>query len=133
MVSLLIDDALTSGGMSVLDTVSARGATLESTLFPHSSLCINSQRDVQNRLPIEHLQSMARWIHKQGRGGGATHNLELHGLALKLDGTNLEVNTDGTDVALGVRIVGEPKEQARLRVMPRGGDQLTASGAAAAI
>ena len=43
-----------------------------------------------------------------------THNLELHGLALKLDGPNLEVDTDGANVALRVGVVGETEEQTRL-------------------
>ena len=43
-----------------------------------------------------------------------TDNLELHGLALKLNRPNLEVDTDGTNVALRVRIIGEPQEETRL-------------------
>ena len=39
-----------------------------------------------------------------------THDLELYGLALELNGTDLEVNTDCADVTLGVRVVSEPKE-----------------------
>ena len=38
-----------------------------------------------------------------------TYNLKLHGLALELDGANLEVDTDSANVALGIRVVGEPK------------------------
>ena len=40
-----------------------------------------------------------------------TYNLELHGLALELDGANLEVDTDCANVALGVGVVSEPEEK----------------------
>lgn len=43
-----------------------------------------------------------------------THNLELDSLALKLDGTNLEIYANCTDIALRVRIVRKPKKQTRL-------------------
>lgn len=43
-----------------------------------------------------------------------THDLELDGLALEVNGTDLEVDTDSRDVALGVGVVGESKEQAGL-------------------
>ena len=43
-----------------------------------------------------------------------TYNLELHGLALELDGANLEVDTDRGDVALRVSIIRETEQQARL-------------------
>ena len=43
-----------------------------------------------------------------------THNLELHGLALKLNGPNLEVDANSADVALRVGIVRELEQQARL-------------------
>ena len=39
-----------------------------------------------------------------------TYNLELHGLALELDGANLEVDTDGADVTLRVCVVREPQK-----------------------
>lgn len=39
-----------------------------------------------------------------------THNLQFHGLALKLDGADLKVNTNRRDVTLRVRIVREPEE-----------------------
>ena len=39
-----------------------------------------------------------------------THNLELHGLALELNGANLEVDTDRRDVALGVSVVRETEK-----------------------
>ena len=45
-----------------------------------------------------------------------TYNLELHGLALKLNGPNLEVDTNSTDVALGVGVVRKPEEQTGLHV-----------------
>ena len=41
-------------------------------------------------------------------------NLQLDGLAVELDGADLEVDADGRDVGLGVGVVGEPKEQTRL-------------------
>jgi hypothetical protein len=44
----------------------------------------------------------------------STHDLELHGLAIKLNRPDLEVDTDRGDVALGVCVVRESKEQARL-------------------
>ena len=43
-----------------------------------------------------------------------THNLELDGLALELNGANLEVDTDRGDVALRVSVVRETEKQARL-------------------
>lgn len=43
-----------------------------------------------------------------------THNLELHGLSFKFDGSNLEVNTNGRDVTLCVGIICEPEQQAGL-------------------
>ena len=42
---------------------------------------------------------------------GNTYNLKLHSLALQLDGADLEVDTDGTNVALGVCVVGEPEQE----------------------
>lgn len=44
-----------------------------------------------------------------------TDNLKLHCLALQLNCTNLEVNTDGTNITLGVCIVRETQKQAGLR------------------
>ena len=44
----------------------------------------------------------------------ATHNLELHSLALELDSPNLEVHANGADVALRVGVVRKPEQQARL-------------------
>lgn len=49
-----------------------------------------------------------------------THDLELHGLAFKLNRANLEVNTDGANVALRVRIIGETEEKARLCAPDKG-------------
>ena len=43
--------------------------------------------------------------------------MELYGLSIKFYGTNLEVDTNGADVALRVRVVGEPQEQTRLKGM----------------
>ena len=43
-----------------------------------------------------------------------THDLELYGLALELNGANLEVDTDRGDVALRVSVVRETEKQARL-------------------
>ena len=40
--------------------------------------------------------------------------MQLDGLAVELDGADLEVDADGRDVGLGVGVVGEPKEQTRL-------------------
>ena len=51
-------------------------------------------------------------------GRDDTDNLELHSLAFQLDSPNLEVDTNGTDVALRVRVICEPQEQARLRRHP---------------
>jgi hypothetical protein len=44
----------------------------------------------------------------------ATHDLEFDGLSLQLDSPNLEINTNGRDVALRIGVVSESKEQARL-------------------
>ena len=40
-----------------------------------------------------------------------TYNLEFHGLALELNGADLEVYADGANVALGVGVVCEPEEE----------------------
>ena len=40
--------------------------------------------------------------------------MELHRLSLELDGPNLEVNADSTDVALRVGVVSESQKEARL-------------------
>jgi len=45
----------------------------------------------------------------------ATHNLQFHGLSFQFDGSNLKVDTDGTYIALRVRVVCEPEEETRLR------------------
>ena len=42
------------------------------------------------------------------------YNLQLNALALHLNGANLEVNADGGDVRLRVRVVGKSEEQAAL-------------------
>jgi len=46
--------------------------------------------------------------------GVATHDLQFHSLSLKLNGPNLEVNTNGTDVTFSVGVVGETQEQTGL-------------------
>jgi hypothetical protein len=38
--------------------------------------------------------------------------LEFDGLSVELDGSDLEVDTDGRDVALRVGVVGESKQKA---------------------
>lgn len=43
-----------------------------------------------------------------------SYNLELHSLAIELNGTNLEVDADRGDVRLGVCVVGESEQQAGL-------------------
>ena len=45
---------------------------------------------------------------------GARPLLQLDGLAVELDRADLEVNADGGDMALGVRVVGEAQQQAGL-------------------
>jgi len=40
--------------------------------------------------------------------------LQLHGLALEVDGADLEVDANGGDVALRVGVVGETEEKTRL-------------------
>lgn len=52
-------------------------------------------------------ENTENWVNK----GGYTH---LDDLAIQLDSANLEVDTNGRDVAVSVRIVGETKQQARL-------------------
>ena len=42
------------------------------------------------------------------------YNLKLDGLALKLDGADLEIDTDCADVALGVCVIGKSKKKATL-------------------
>jgi len=41
-------------------------------------------------------------------------NLKFDGLSLQLNSPNLEINTDGGDVALRISVVSKPEEQARL-------------------
>ena len=41
-----------------------------------------------------------------------TYDLQLHRLAIELNRPDLEVDADGRDVALRVRVVGEPQQQA---------------------
>lgn len=43
-----------------------------------------------------------------------SYNLQLHCLAIELDRPDLEVHTNGRNVALGIGVVGEPQQQARL-------------------
>lgn len=49
-----------------------------------------------------------------------THNLQFHGLALQLNGPDLEVDANGTDVALCIRVVGKPEQQTRLQEVKYG-------------
>ena len=42
-----------------------------------------------------------------------TYNLELNHFAIQLNGSDFEVNTDGTDVALSVSIIGETEQKTR--------------------
>ena len=44
----------------------------------------------------------------------ATDNLKLHRLSLQLNGANLEVDSNGTDVTLCVCVVCEPQKEAGL-------------------
>ena len=39
-----------------------------------------------------------------------TYDLEFDGLSLQLDGPNLEINTNGRDVALRIGVVSESEE-----------------------
>jgi hypothetical protein len=43
---------------------------------------------------------------------GCTHDLKFYGLAVKLDGPDLEVDADCGDVALGVGIIRETEQKA---------------------
>ncbi len=45
---------------------------------------------------------------------GRVPDLQLDGLAVQLDGSDLEVDADGGDVGFGVGVVGEPQQQAGL-------------------
>lgn len=44
-----------------------------------------------------------------------THNLQFHGLALKLNCSYLEVDTNRADIALRVRIVRETQQETTLQ------------------
>ena len=46
------------------------------------------------------------------QGNGCTHDLKVYGLAIKLDGPDLEVHADCGDVALGVGIIRETEQKA---------------------
>lgn len=50
----------------------------------------------------------SRTIHEDG----CTHDLKFYGLAVKLDGPDLEVHADCGDVALGVGIIRETEQKA---------------------
>lgn len=50
-------------------------------------------------------------VRRPGVASGRTYNLKFDGLALELDGADLEVDTDGANVALGVCVVSEPEEE----------------------
>ena len=52
-----------------------------------------------------------------------THDLELYGLALELNGPDLEVDANGGDVALGIGIIGKTEQQARLPWSNKDGKQ----------
>jgi hypothetical protein len=56
------------------------------------------------------LNSLSAW----GEKVRTTHDLKLHSLALEVDGADLEVDTNGGDVAFGVGVVGETEEKTRL-------------------
>ncbi len=45
---------------------------------------------------------------------GRVPDLQLDGFAVELDRADLEVHADSADVALGVGVVGEPEQEARL-------------------
>ena len=40
-------------------------------------------------------------------------DLQLDGFAVQLNGPNLEIDTDGADVAFGIGVVREPQQKAR--------------------
>ena len=46
----------------------------------------------------------------------ATDNLEFHSLSLQLNGADLKINSNRTDVALGVGIVRETQKQTGLEL-----------------
>jgi len=48
----------------------------------------------------------------RNHGDGCTHDLKFYGLAVKLDGPDLEVHADCGDVALGVGIIRETEQKA---------------------
>ena len=45
---------------------------------------------------------------------GCVPDLEFDRLSVQLDGPNLEIDADGGNVALGVVVVGETEQEARL-------------------
>ena len=49
----------------------------------------------------------------------ATHDLEFDGLSFQLNSPNLEINTNGRDVALRISVISESKEQAGLFFLER--------------
>lgn len=59
--------------------------------------------------------SLHIFTHSRPRGGKScvcTHDLQFHGLAVELDGPDLEVHADGRDVALSVGVVRETEQKA---------------------
>lgn len=61
-------------------------------------------------------EQCSRWTDKKMKGmkESRTHNLQLHSLALQLNCSNLEVDSDCAYVALRVGVVGETQKQTRL-------------------
>ena len=57
-----------------------------------------------------HLRTSCTCASPSGQSGD-TYDLKLDGLALQLDSADLEVDTDGANVALGVCVVSEPKQE----------------------
>ena len=65
------------------------------------------------QLPPEHNKKTHAHTTKTKTTTITTHNLQLDSLSLQLNGPNLKINTNGTDVAFGVRVVCETKEKTR--------------------
>lgn len=64
------------------------------------------------RVPLQDSRAGMRWAWARGHPGTKgrswgcdTHDLQLDGLAVQLDGADLEVHPDGADIAVGVRVI----------------------------
>ncbi len=71
---------------------------------------VDNKRDPSARIRMGHDGTAS-----EGYEETLAYDLKFHGLSFQLNSADLEVNSNGTDVALGVGIVCETQQQTRLR------------------